>query len=98
MPKPTSALDAADVSRVIEMAWEDRTPFEAIKSQFGLDEAAVIALMRQQLKPGSFRLWRDRVHGRETKHVTIRSVALEAAIGIRRATERCSAETTARLF
>ena len=54
--------------------------------------------MRQQLKPGSFRLWRDRVHGRETKHVTIRSVALEAAIGIRRATERCSAETTARLF
>ena len=56
MPKPTHVLDAADVSRVIEMAWEDRTPFKAIKTQFGLDEAAVIALMRQQLKPGSFRL------------------------------------------
>ena len=77
MPKPTHALDAADVSRVIEMAWEDRTPFEAIKTQFGLDEAAVIALMRQQLKPGSFRLWRDRVQGRKTKHAAMRPVALE---------------------
>ena len=77
MPKPTRALDAADVSRVIEMAWEDRTPFEAIKIQFGLDEAAVIALMRQQLKPRSFRLWRDRVQGRKTKHAAMRSVALE---------------------
>ena len=97
MPKPSRALDAADVSRVIEMAWEDRTPFEAIKTQFGLDEGAVIVLMRQRLKPGSFRLWRDRVHGRKTKHVTIRSVALEAAIGIRRATDRRSAERRARL-
>ena len=77
MPKPTRALDAADVSRVIEMAWEDRTPFEAIKTQFGLDEAAVIALMRQQLKPGSFRLWRERVHGRKTKHATLRPIVLE---------------------
>lgn len=68
MPNTTIALEAADVSRVIEMAWEDRTPFEAIKTQFGLDEAAVIALMRQQLKRGSFRLWRDRVRGRRTKH------------------------------
>ena len=77
MPKPTHALDAADMSRVIEMAWEDRTPFEAIKIQFGLDESAVIALMRQQLKPGSFRLWRDRVHGRKTKYATMRPVALK---------------------
>lgn len=77
MPKPIRALDAADVSRVIEMAWEDRTPFEAIKIQFGLDEAAVITLMRQQLKPGSFRLWRDRVQGRKTKHAAMRPVALE---------------------
>ena len=77
MPKPTRVFDAADVSRVIEMAWEDRTPFEAIKTQFGLDEAAVIALMRQQLKPGSFRLWRDRVHGRKAKHATMRPIALE---------------------
>jgi uncharacterized protein (TIGR03643 family) len=77
MPKPTRALDAADVSRVIEMAWEDRTPFEAIKAQFELDEAAVIALMRQQLKPGSFRLWRVRVQGRRTKHAGIRPVVLK---------------------
>jgi len=76
MPKPILALDAADVSRVIEMAWEDRTPFEAIKTQFGLDEAAVIALLRQQLKPGSFRLWRDRVQGRRTKHAALRPPAL----------------------
>ena len=77
MPKPTRALDAADVSRVIELAWEDRTPFEAIKAQFELDEAAVIALMRQQLKPGSFRLWRARVQGRRTKHAALRPVDLE---------------------
>ena len=77
MPKPTRALDAADVSRVIEMAWEDCTPFEAIKAQFELDEAAVIALMRQQLKPGSFRLWRARVQGRRTKHAALRPVDLE---------------------
>ena len=77
MPKPTRTLDVADVSRVIEMAWEDRTPFEAIKTQFGLDEAAVIALMRQQLKLGSFRLWRKRVHGRKTKHAAMRPVALK---------------------
>jgi uncharacterized protein (TIGR03643 family) len=77
MPNPTLALDAADMSRVIEMAWEDRTPFDAIKTQFGLDEAAVIALMRQQLKPGSFRLWRDRVQGRKTKHAAMRPLAQE---------------------
>ena len=98
MPKPTCALDAADVSRVIEMAWEDRTPFDAIKTQFGLDEAAVIVLMRQQLKPGSFRLWRDRVHGRKTKHAAMRPDGLKGAIGIKRATERRSAEATASLF
>lgn len=79
MPKPTCALDAADVSRVIEMAWEDRTPFEAIKTQFGLDEAAVIVLMRQQLKPGSFRLWRDRVQDRKTKHAATRPVSLQGS-------------------
>lgn len=70
--KPCTELDAASVSRVIEMAWEDRTPFEAIQAQFALDEAAVIALMRQQLKPGSFRLWRQRVQGRKTKHAALR--------------------------
>ena len=52
------ALDAADISRVIEMAWEDRTSFEAIEQQFGLNEAAVIALMRRELKLSSFKMWR----------------------------------------
>ena len=76
MSKPLRTLDEADLSRVIEMAWEDRTPFEAIKTQFALDEAAVIALMRQQLKRGSFRLWRDRVQGRKTKHEAMRPASL----------------------
>ncbi len=61
-------LDAAQLSRVIEMAWEDRTPFGAIAHSYGLSEADVIKLMRQQLKPSSFRLWRQRVTGRATKH------------------------------
>lgn len=60
-------------SRIIEMAWEDRTPFEAIEHQFGLREAEVIKLMRRCLKPGSFRLWRTRVSGRSTKHLKLRS-------------------------
>lgn len=76
MAKRTLSLDASTVSRVIEMAWEDRTPFEAIKAQFALDEAAVIALMRQQLKPGSYRLWRERVQGRKTKHAALRPAGM----------------------
>lgn len=59
-----------DVDRIIEMAWEDRTPFEAIESQFGLSEAEVIHLMRQTLRPGSFRAWRARVNsGTSQKHL-----------------------------
>ena len=69
--RPDEALDAADVSRVIEMAWEDRTPFEAIEQQFGLNESAVIALMRRQLKRSSFRMWRIRVRARTTKHAAL---------------------------
>ena len=61
-------LDAVQLSRVIEMAWEDRTPFEAIEHSYGLDETGVIKLMRQELKPSSFRLWRQRVTNRTTKH------------------------------
>ena len=76
MSKPSPLLDAAAVSRVIEMAWEDRTPFEAIQSQFALDETAVCALMRQQLKPGSYRLWRQRVRGRKTKHAALRPASM----------------------
>lgn len=60
------------VSRIIEMAWEDRTPFEAIKTQFGLNEAEVIRFMRLNLKPASFRTWRRRVSGRATKHLKLR--------------------------
>ncbi len=69
-------LDQEDESRVIEMAWEDRTPFEAIANQFGLDEAAVIKLMRQSIKPASFKIWRSRVSGRKTKHTHLRSSAV----------------------
>lgn len=61
------------LSRIIEMAWEDRTPFEAIEHQFGLNENGVISLMRRHLKPCSFKLWRQRVSGRNTKHLKLRS-------------------------
>lgn len=61
-------LPGNDIDRIIEMAWEDRTPFDAIQAQYGLAEADVIRLMRLQLKPTSFRLWRRRVQGRATKH------------------------------
>lgn len=68
-------LSDREIDRVVEMAWEDRTPFSAIEFQFGLDEAAVIALMRQQLKRSSFHLWRRRVSGRKTKHRMLRQQA-----------------------
>ena len=61
-----------ETDRIVEMAWEDRTPFDAIEAQFGLDEQAVIALMRRELKPASFRRWRRRVQGRSTKHLALR--------------------------
>ena len=60
-------------SRIIEMAWEDRTPFEAIESTYGLSEPQVIKLMRKALKPASFKRWRARVSGRKTKHEQLRS-------------------------
>ncbi|WP_226422267.1 TIGR03643 family protein [Vibrio sp. E14] len=60
-------------SRIIEMAWEDRTPFEAIELQFGLNESEVIRFMRSRLKSNSFKLWRKRVSGRNTKHMKLRS-------------------------
>ena len=66
-------LPEDEQSRVIEMAWEDRTPFEAIERLFGLDESDVIEVMRHQIKPSSFRLWRKRVTGRTTKHRALRS-------------------------
>lgn len=65
-------LNESEISRIIEMAWEDRTPFEAIESTFGLKEKHVIKLMRKELKPRSFDLWRARVSGRKTKHQQLR--------------------------
>ena len=66
-------LSSDEHSRIIEMAWEDRTPFEAIKHQFGLSESQVIKMMRANLKSSSFKLWRNRVSGRKTKHLQLRS-------------------------
>lgn len=64
-------LSVTDTDRIIEMAWEDRTTFDAIFQQFNLPEKEVIALMRRELKPASFRLWRKRVSGRTTKHAAL---------------------------
>ncbi len=72
----SQVLTEEDISRVIEMAWEDRTPFEAIELQFGLSEPGVITLMRSHIKPSSFRLWRKRVSGRSSKHLKIRNPAI----------------------
>ncbi|MAU72433.1 MAG: TIGR03643 family protein [Pseudozobellia sp.] len=63
-----------ELDRIIEMAWEDRTPFEAIEAQFKLSEADVIKLMRRELKPNSFKLWRKRVNsGTSSKHLKKRN-------------------------
>lgn len=72
-------LSASDISRLIEMAWEDRTPFDAIEKSFGLTESQVIQLMRHELKRGSFELWRKRVTGRVTKHAALRSKLIDRA-------------------
>ncbi|WP_422103899.1 TIGR03643 family protein [Winogradskyella sp.] len=66
-------LEIKDIDRIVEMAWEDRTPFEAITFQFGLKEQEVIALMRREMKPSSFKMWRARVQGRATKHIKKRT-------------------------
>ena len=62
-------LSLRDIDRIIEMGWEDRTPFDAISIQFGLKEQEVITIMRNNMKPNSFKLWRKRVQGRKTKHL-----------------------------
>lgn len=56
------------INRIIEMAWEDRTPFEAIEFQFGIKENGVRKIMRKHMKESSFKMWRERVKGRKTKH------------------------------
>ena len=65
-------LTVNDIDRIIEMAWEDRTPFEAITFQFHVSEQQVITLMRREMKPSSFKMWRKRVQGRATKHEKLR--------------------------
>ena len=72
-------LSEPDISRLIEMAWEDRTPFDAIEKTFGLPESQVILLMRKELKRTSFELWRKRVSGRVTKHSALRNKAINRA-------------------
>ena len=72
------ALTPRQADRIIEMAWEDRTPFEAIKYQFGLAESEVIKFMRSELKPSSFKLWRKRVQsGISNKHLKKRSSGID---------------------
>ena len=66
-----TTLSSEELDRIVEMAWEDRTPFEAIEFQFGLSEPQVITMMRQQMKASSFKLWRKRVSGRKAKHAAI---------------------------
>ena len=80
-------LTPADISRIIEMAWEDRTPFEAIETQFGLNESAVIALMRREMKRSSFKMWRERMAARTTKHAALRDpeVSRHRAVNTRQA-------------
>jgi len=67
----------SDISRIIEMAWEDRTAFEAIEAQFGLNQDGVIKVMRAHLKLSSFKLWRERTHGQKTKHAMLRTAEVK---------------------
>ena len=71
--KKRKALSEKEIDRIIEMAWEDRTPFDAIQLQFDLKEQEVITLMRREMKPKSFKMWRERVQGRKTKHLKSRT-------------------------
>lgn len=71
-----SNLAAEDKDRIIEMAWEDRTPFEAIKYQFGLQEDEVRAFMKSELKFSSYKLWRKRVENCRTKHAAKRNSSI----------------------
>jgi uncharacterized protein (TIGR03643 family) len=66
-------FSAADVSRICEMAWEDRTPFEAIRTQFGLSEGQTIDLMRRTMQRSSFVMWRKRMTGLTIKHAALRN-------------------------
>ena len=73
MKKALKNIDTESINRIIEMAWEDRTPFEVIEKEFSINHGELITIMRTNLKPSSFRLWRKRVNGRKTKHGAVRS-------------------------
>lgn len=68
-----------ELDRIIEMAWEDRTTFDAIEMQFGIKEQLVIEVMRREMKESSFRMWRKRVQGRKTKHEAKRVYGMDDA-------------------
>ncbi len=70
-------LRPEQIDRIIEMAWEDRTPFDAIQIQFGLKEEQVIRVMRREMKSSSFKMWRARVQGRKTKHLKQRGTEVD---------------------
>jgi uncharacterized protein (TIGR03643 family) len=72
-----SSLSEGDISTIIQLAWEDRTAFETIEERMGWSEADVIRLMRHELRPNSFRLWRKRMKGRTTKHRALRSSTMK---------------------
>ncbi|MFK7973134.1 MAG: TIGR03643 family protein [Bacteroidia bacterium] len=75
MPKKsnTASLTPENINRIVEMAWEDRTTFDAITEQFGISEQETIGIMRREMKASSFRMWRKRVQGRSTKHAALRN-------------------------
>ena len=76
-PLENNILSDIQIDRIIEMAWEDRTPFDAIEYQFGLTEDNVKALMKKQLKFSSYKLWRKRVENCKTKHVAKRNEGID---------------------
>ncbi|MGO2012537.1 MAG: TIGR03643 family protein [Pseudoalteromonas sp.] len=69
-------FNSSDTSRIIEMAWEDRTPFEAIEYLYGLNHTELVNFMRNNVSPGSFKVWRKRHNGRSTKHLKLRNPAI----------------------
>ena len=75
--KKNTDFNSQQIDRIIEMAWEDRTPFDAIKLQFGIKEQEVIQLMRKEMKSRSFKMWRARVQGRKTKHLKQREAEVD---------------------
>lgn len=73
----TNVFNEVQLDRIIEMAWEDRTPFDAITFQFGISEQQTIELMRREMKATSFKMWRKRVQGRATKHAKLRADGID---------------------